>query len=154
PRAATGRQRLGQTLPLHAVWVRRLRVPPPAHLLFICRGSDRAIRPVGRLLDGAGAPAALSPVRHLRARLRAGDAARGRALVPAVAVRAVARDEFGGARHARRCGRGNRPSLKNREYPLPALVGRSEQERAMVALTFPDGARRDYPNGITGLNVA
>src|SRR6185295_7834289 len=24
----------------------------------------------------------------------------------------------------------------------------------MVALTFPDGARRDYPDGITGLEVA
>jgi len=24
----------------------------------------------------------------------------------------------------------------------------------MVALTFPDGARRDYPNGITGLGIA
>src|SRR6202022_2294788 len=24
----------------------------------------------------------------------------------------------------------------------------------MVALTFPDGARREYPNGITGLDVA
>src|SRR6266702_3103383 len=24
----------------------------------------------------------------------------------------------------------------------------------MVAVTFPDGARRDYPNGITGLDVA
>ena len=24
----------------------------------------------------------------------------------------------------------------------------------MVALTFPDGARRDYPNGITGIEVA
>ena len=24
----------------------------------------------------------------------------------------------------------------------------------MVALTFPDGARRDYPDGITGLDVA
>jgi len=24
----------------------------------------------------------------------------------------------------------------------------------MVALTFPDGARRDYPNGITGLDIA
>ena len=24
----------------------------------------------------------------------------------------------------------------------------------MVALTFPDGARRDYPNGITGLEVS
>src|SRR2546430_5933642 len=24
----------------------------------------------------------------------------------------------------------------------------------MVALTFPDGARRDYPNNITGLDIA
>ena len=24
----------------------------------------------------------------------------------------------------------------------------------MVALTFPDGARREYPNGITGLDIA
>ena len=24
----------------------------------------------------------------------------------------------------------------------------------MVALTFPDGARRDYPDGITGLDIA
>ena len=24
----------------------------------------------------------------------------------------------------------------------------------MVALTFPDGARRDYPNGITGIEIA
>jgi threonyl-tRNA synthetase len=24
----------------------------------------------------------------------------------------------------------------------------------MVALTFPDGARRDYPDGITGLDLA
>ncbi len=24
----------------------------------------------------------------------------------------------------------------------------------MVALTFPDGARRDYPDGITGLEIA
>jgi threonyl-tRNA synthetase len=24
----------------------------------------------------------------------------------------------------------------------------------MVALTFPDGARRDYPNGITGFDIA
>ncbi len=38
---------------------------------------------------------------------------------------------------------------------LPAFVGRSEQqEPEMVALTFPDGARRDYPTGITGLDIA
>jgi threonyl-tRNA synthetase len=30
----------------------------------------------------------------------------------------------------------------------------SKQENEMVALTFPDGARRDYPQGITGLDIA
>ena len=24
----------------------------------------------------------------------------------------------------------------------------------MVALTFPDGARRDFPNGVTGFDIA
>jgi hypothetical protein len=38
---------------------------------------------------------------------------------------------------------------------LPALVRGSEpQETLMVALTFPDGARRDYPPGTTGLDIA
>jgi threonyl-tRNA synthetase len=42
------------------------------------------------------------------------------------------------------------------EWPrLPALVRRSEQkEHIMVALTFPDGARREYPQGTTGLDIA
>ena len=30
----------------------------------------------------------------------------------------------------------------------------SKKELDMVALTFPDGARRDYPDGTTGLAVA
>jgi threonyl-tRNA synthetase len=30
----------------------------------------------------------------------------------------------------------------------------SKQENEMVALTFPDGARRDYPQGITGFDIA
>src|SRR5437764_177298 len=38
---------------------------------------------------------------------------------------------------------------------LPTLVrGSEQQEYPMVALTFPDGARRDYPDNITGLDIA
>jgi threonyl-tRNA synthetase len=43
-------------------------------------------------------------------------------------------------------------------YRLPALVRRSEQKETImaqnVALTFPDGARRGYPAGTTGLDIA
>src|SRR4029079_17717489 len=40
-------------------------------------------------------------------------------------------------------------------FCLPALVCRSEpKETMMVALTFPDGARREYPQGTTGLDIA
>src|ERR1700694_2241007 len=31
---------------------------------------------------------------------------------------------------------------------------RVSKEFKMVTLTFPDGARRDYPNGTTGLDIA
>src|SRR5690606_4576483 len=38
---------------------------------------------------------------------------------------------------------------------LPAPVRRSEQQECMmVTLTFPDGARREFPNGISGLDIA
>jgi threonyl-tRNA synthetase len=41
-------------------------------------------------------------------------------------------------------------------HRLPALVRGSEQkeELLMVALTFPDGARREFPDNITGLDIA
>src|ERR1051326_1141732 len=151
---APRRQRPGENLSLHALGPRRIRVPAPADLLGLRGRSDRAIRPVGGRVDGAGAPAALSPPRHLRPRLRAGDAARGRTLVSAVALRALARHPGGAVTPRPRSGRNKRAPVNSRSNPLPAFVGRSEQERAMVALTFPDGARRDYPNGPPGLDVA
>src|ERR1700694_2014037 len=44
-------------------------------------------------------------------------------------------------------------------YPLPVTLTcvrrqRVSKEFKMVTLTFPDGARRDYPNGTTGLEIA
>src|SRR5215470_15858613 len=38
-------------------------------------------------------------------------------------------------------------------YPR-SFVGVSHEEQQMVALTFPDGARREFPNGMTGLDIA
>ena len=51
------------------------RLPPSADLLRLCRPGDRALRPMGRRLDDAGAAAALSSLGHVRARLRARSAA-------------------------------------------------------------------------------
>jgi threonyl-tRNA synthetase len=38
-------------------------------------------------------------------------------------------------------------------YPRP-FVGVSKGEKTMVALTFPDGARREFPDNTTGLDIA
>jgi threonyl-tRNA synthetase len=42
---------------------------------------------------------------------------------------------------------------RNNAYLRP-FAGVSLKETKMVALTFPDGARRDYPQGTTGLDIA
>ena len=44
--------------------------------------------------------------------------------------------------------------IGGRNAYLRPFAGVSLKETQMVALTFPDGARRDYPNGITGLDIA
>src|SRR6185503_12763386 len=44
-------------------------------------------------------------------------------------------------------------SNRHPAYPR-SFVGVSHRSTAMVALTFPDGARRDYPDNITGLDIA
>ena len=90
-------------------------------------------------------------------RFRAGGVAAQCALVYAVALRALARDQPRPAgAHSRRTGRGWGMTEQQTARPrLPALVRRSEQQEwTMVALTFPDGARRDYPANITGLDIA
>src|SRR3972149_2566660 len=43
--------------------------------------------------------------------------------------------------------------IQNHAYPR-SFAGSEPQESIMVALTFPDGARRDYPQGTTGLDIA
>ena len=83
------RPRPDQSLSLHALAADRLPLPPSADLLGICRRGARPLRPVGRRLDDARAADALPAVGHVRHRPRAGGSAARRALVRAVAFRAL-----------------------------------------------------------------
>src|SRR6476660_3528249 len=83
------RPRAGEDLPLHALAAGRLPLPPPSDLLGIRRRGARPLRPLGRLVDDAGTALALSPMGHLRHRPRARNGAAGRALVRALALRAL-----------------------------------------------------------------
>src|SRR5580700_6148731 len=69
----------------------RLSLPASADMLRLCRPGARSLRPVGRRLDDAGAPVALPSVGHFGIGLRAGNVAGQGALVPAVALRPLAR---------------------------------------------------------------
>jgi hypothetical protein len=93
--AATGRPRDNLALSAHALAAGRLQLPASADLLGLRRRSDRAFWIVGRRMDDAGPAIALSAVRHLRDRQRAGDKTRWRALVSSVAVRTLARRQCG-----------------------------------------------------------
>src|ERR1043166_2687541 len=44
--------------------------------------------------------------------------------------------------------------IDRRHAYLRSFAGVSLEELTMVALTFPDGARREYPSGTTGLDIA
>ena len=89
--AAQHRTRGNLDLPAHAVTAGWLPLPPSADLLSLWRRSDRTIWIVGWRLDDAGAAVALSSLGYLRHRQCAVDAAVGRAMVPAVALRPLAR---------------------------------------------------------------
>src|SRR5262245_46800629 len=107
PRARAGARcaRVGEALSPHALAPDRFRLPAPAHLLVLCRRGARSLRPVGGRLDDARAARPLPPVRNLRARFRAGGAAPACALVPALALRPLARHQCR-PRATRRSGHG------------------------------------------------
>ena len=85
------------------------------------------------------------------------------ALVYAVALRALARDQsrpagtHSGAAAGRSC-LSHPPALTSTasfdSAYLRSSAGVSNRSEHMVALTFPDGARRDYPDNTTGLDIA
>src|SRR5713101_3527510 len=68
PRPGAGRAWAGQALPLFLLRAGGVPLPSSAHLLELCRRSDRPLRPVGRRLDDAGAALPLPSIRNLRAR--------------------------------------------------------------------------------------
>jgi hypothetical protein len=89
--AAQCRARHDLDLPAHAVAVGWLQLPSSSDLFGLWRRGDRAFRIMGRGLDDAGAAVALPALGHFGNRQRAADKAAGRAMVSAVAVRAMAR---------------------------------------------------------------
>lgn len=82
-------------LPLYARVAGRLSLPPSAELLGICRSGIGTFRPLGRRLDDLGAASTLPAVGHLGPRFRARGVTGKIALVYAVALRPMARNEFG-----------------------------------------------------------
>src|SRR5712671_6038912 len=80
-------------LPAHAVAAGRLQLPSPADLFGLWRRGDRALWAVGRRMDDAGAAVALPALGHVGDRQRAAGQTAGRAMVFAVAFRAVARGQ-------------------------------------------------------------
>ncbi len=89
PRPSARRPRTDQGLSLHALAAGRLSLPPPADLLGIRRRGARPLRPVGRRVDDARAPRALPALGHLGHRPCARGSAARRALVRALALRAL-----------------------------------------------------------------
>src|SRR5882762_3228941 len=89
--AAQSRARRDLDLPPHAVAAGRLQLPPSADLLGLWRRGDRALWTMGRRLDDPRPIAALPALRHVRHRQRAAGRAARRAVVPALALWAMAR---------------------------------------------------------------
>jgi hypothetical protein len=88
------RARTDQDLSSFALGAGGLRVSPPADLLELRRRGDRPPWPVGRRLDGAGALLPLPTVWYRGARFCSPITAGGCALVSAVALRPLARNQF------------------------------------------------------------
>ena len=94
-------------LPAHVVAAGRLQLPSSADLFGLWRRGDRAVRAVGRRMDDASAVITLPTLGHLGDRQCAADPTAGRAMVFAVAVRAMARRQC-----ALRCARLDRCTAK------------------------------------------
>src|ERR1700687_4632416 len=94
-------------LPAHPLAAGRLQLPSSADLFGLWRRGDRAVRAVGRRMDDASAVITLPTLGRLGDRQCAADPTAGRAMVFAVAVRAMARRQC-----ALRCARLDRCTAK------------------------------------------
>src|SRR3954454_11462273 len=81
------RPRAREGLSVYIVAAGRFPLPASADLLGVCRRGPRSFWALGRLLDDAGAPAALPAMGHIGHRSRSGSCAAARALVRALALR-------------------------------------------------------------------
>ena len=111
PASPPGRARGRQNIPLYVVPPGRISLPPPAHLLRICRTRRCPARPLGRRVDDPGAARALPSMGNRRPRHRGRGGTRPGPLVPAVALRGLAR------------GQPTRRSLRGRRPPGTATAG-------------------------------
>jgi hypothetical protein len=93
PRAGA-RPRRGERLPAHTLAADRIELSASADLLAICGRGVCLPWLLGRWLDDARPAAALPSLRHVGPRFRARYLARGSAMVPAVALRMVAGDQY------------------------------------------------------------
>src|SRR5688572_30687944 len=87
------RPRAGESLSLHAVAADRVPLPLPADLLRLRRPGARTPWALGRRLDDSGKALALPPMGKFGTRLCAECPAAGRALVSAMALRPLARNQ-------------------------------------------------------------
>jgi len=94
-RAARSRPRAGESLSLHIISADRVPLPASADLFGICGRSAGAARPVGWRLDDAGKIVALSSLWNIGAGFRAARKTGTCTLVPAVALRKMARHKYG-----------------------------------------------------------
>src|SRR4030081_774973 len=84
----------GQALPRHPLAADRVPLPVSSHLLRLRRSGAAAARPVGWRMDDHGAAAALSPLGQFGIGFCPDCPTAGCALVSAVALRTLARNQF------------------------------------------------------------
>jgi hypothetical protein len=78
-------------IPAHLVGAGRLQLPSSADLLGLCGRGDCPLWSLGWRLDDTGTAVALPSLRHIGYRQRTSRCAAGRAVVPALALWALAR---------------------------------------------------------------
>jgi len=129
--SALCRPNTDRALSLYAVAADRAALPASPELLRVRRRGRLALRPLGRVVDGDGAYPALSSLGHARARFRPCHPARPRALVHALVLRPLARDQrdAAGPLIGPGCAHGSGWYTRS-AIRLPALVRRSEPQRS------------------------
>lgn len=129
PATADRRTRAHQDVSIYPLTSDRVSLPASADLLRICRCSARPVWPLGRRLDDARAAVPLSPLWNVRARFRAAITAATRALVSAMALWTMARNERRRANESVNC---------HRRIPVLGLAPRCGAATSRVAASLSE----------------